>query len=276
MTDIAIQSSNPFDEIKQTDEQGEFWSARDLMAPLGYERWERFEDAVARASMAAANVGESDDHFRTAAKVIEGGRWGTQTLSDLRLTRYGAYLVAMNGDPRKPEIAAAQTYFAVQTRRAETQLPTMDPAALDRRALALMVIEAEDARETAELRARELEQNLATVAPKAEGYDQLMASNGGRLVREVAKVLGWREKELRAFLLEEHLIFMRQATCGVIQYDAYAAYSAHFHPVEAIVNHRYGDCAHYTLTVLPRGIDLIRKRIADRQARMRQELTSVQ
>lgn len=97
------------------------------MAAVAYDKWERFEGVIERARIAAANQGhDAEHHFPAAGKVIEGGRWGTQTVSDYELTRFAAYLVVMNGDPRKPEIAAAQQYFAVRTREAETAGAELD------------------------------------------------------------------------------------------------------------------------------------------------------
>ncbi|MBD2342174.1 DNA-damage-inducible protein [Calothrix sp. FACHB-156] len=106
-----------FDQIKQVDTDGqEYWLARELMPVLGYQQWRQFEDAVQRAIAACKNIGQqSEQHFlRTPAKST-GGR----PRDDFKLSRYGCYLTAMNGDSRKPEIAAAQTYFAVKTREAE-------------------------------------------------------------------------------------------------------------------------------------------------------------
>ena len=111
----STPEASPFDSIRQVDDQGEFWSARDLMPLLGYEQWRRFDDALTRAGSAAYNAGHHpDQHF---CQLRQKGIGRPQT--DYRLTRYACYLVAMNGDPRKPEIAAAQTYFAVKTREAE-------------------------------------------------------------------------------------------------------------------------------------------------------------
>jgi BRO family protein len=114
-----------FDDLCHREDDGtEWWSARELQEPLGYERWERFEDAIERAKTSCRNLGaQTNDHFRGAAKMVEVGSGAVRSIDDVQLTRYGAYLVAMNGDPRKREIAAAQGYFAVQTYRAETQLP---------------------------------------------------------------------------------------------------------------------------------------------------------
>ncbi|WIG59105.1 MAG: DNA-damage-inducible protein D [Ktedonobacterales bacterium] len=110
-----------FDSIRQISPYGaEYWSARDLYLLLGYDTWRRFETAIERAKIACANMGEEvADHFAGAVKMIEVGKGAQREASDYALSRFGCYLTAMNGDPRKPEIANAQGYFAVQTRRME-------------------------------------------------------------------------------------------------------------------------------------------------------------
>jgi hypothetical protein len=119
MSSPATQS--PFDAIALREGGREVWSARDLMPKLGYRKWERFFDAIERAKVACSNSGHNpEEHFPGAGKPITGGNGAVQMVEDFHLTRYAAYLVAMNGDPRKPEIAAAQTYFAIKTREAET------------------------------------------------------------------------------------------------------------------------------------------------------------
>jgi len=98
----------------------EFWYARELMGLLGYERWENFDKAVIRAMEACENSGISnEDHFREVTKMVQLGSGAKRNVKDYMLTRYACYLIAMNGDPNKEEIAFAQSYFAVQTRKQE-------------------------------------------------------------------------------------------------------------------------------------------------------------
>jgi len=113
-----------FDEIVNTamvdDATIEFWRARDLMPLLGYERWENFNNAVLRARESCETSGiEVSDHFRDVTKMVTLGSGSQRPVPDYMLTRYACYLIAQNGDPRKDEIAFAQSYFAIQTRKQE-------------------------------------------------------------------------------------------------------------------------------------------------------------
>jgi DNA-damage-inducible protein D len=109
------------DAVQRTDAEGvEFWFARDLQEPLGYARWENFQTAIHRAveSCEASNHAASD-HFRGVTKMVVLGSTASREIDDFMLTRYACYLIAQNGDSRKPEIAFAQSYFATQTRKQE-------------------------------------------------------------------------------------------------------------------------------------------------------------
>lgn len=110
-----------FEELKKSNEHGaEFWSARDLQPLLGYTQWRRFEDTIKRAITSCEQSGNnSGHHFAGAGKPITGGKGAVQTVDDFQLSRFACYLIAQNGDPRKPEIAHAQKYFAIQARKQE-------------------------------------------------------------------------------------------------------------------------------------------------------------
>lgn len=98
----------------------EYWLARELMPLLGYERWENFEKAIKRSMEFCETSGITvTDHFREVTKMVQLGSGSKRNVRDYMLTRYACYLIAQNGDPKKAEIAFAQSYFAVQTRKQE-------------------------------------------------------------------------------------------------------------------------------------------------------------
>ena len=116
-----IPSPPSFESLKKFNKHGiEYWSARDLQPLLGYAKWQRFENALKKAIESCKMSGNNPDHhFTGAGKQIEFGKGATQMVEDYHLSRFACYLIAQNGDPRKPEIAQAQKYFAIQTRRQE-------------------------------------------------------------------------------------------------------------------------------------------------------------
>lgn len=116
-----ILSKLSFEDLKQVNQHGiEYWSARSLQLCLGYSQWRRFENAIQKAIESCKQSGnDPKHHFAGAGKQINFGKSATQVVEDYHLSRFACYLIAQNGDPRKPEIAHAQKYFAIQTRRQE-------------------------------------------------------------------------------------------------------------------------------------------------------------
>jgi len=118
--DIIIQLHKSFEEYAHQIEGEEFWFARDLQGLLGYSKWENFAKVIDKAKTACQTAGHLIlDHFPDVRKMVDIGSGAERQIEDIALTRYACYLIAQNGDPRKTEIAFAQTYFAVQTRRIE-------------------------------------------------------------------------------------------------------------------------------------------------------------
>ncbi|WP_204251613.1 BRO family protein [Mycobacteroides abscessus] len=116
-----MSENSPFDQIRRIrPDKSEFWSARDLMPLLGYRKWQYFQNAIERAKASSANTGhDADLNFVQVSKLTDARNLGPQERIDYELTRFASYLVAMNGDPNKAEVAAAQAYFAIRTREAE-------------------------------------------------------------------------------------------------------------------------------------------------------------
>ncbi|ORM14137.1 phage antirepressor KilAC domain-containing protein [Prescottella equi] len=178
MSELFDAAASPFETIRQVHADGtEIWSARDLMPIMGYARWNEFVNPIRRAMTSAANQGfEADDLFRRSAEKSTGGR----PAEDFFLSRFAAYLVAMNGDPKKPEVAAAQAYFAIRTREAEVA-PVRRELTEDEivhRALAITT--------------RKVEALTATVAelePAAAAWESLADVEGDYSLREAAQIL---------------------------------------------------------------------------------------
>lgn len=121
MAELQAKEYKTFEDIKYIRQDGtEFWRARELARVLDYAKWENFSKVIDRAMLACSNSGyEVANHFPEARKMVAIGSGAKREQIDYELSRYACYLIVQNGDPRKKVIALGQTYFAIQTRRAE-------------------------------------------------------------------------------------------------------------------------------------------------------------
>lgn len=183
MSDLIRAADSPFEGLKKADDRGEYWMARELMPPTGYSNWQNFQRAIndARAAMAEAGY-HLPDHF-SLVPVKTAGRTGT----DYRLTRTACHFVFINGDPRKPEIAAAQQYFVLQTQRMEAVQQAMSlPTHIE--ALRGWA-DALEAQQRAELLQAQAEAERDELRPPAEAWNTLADTGQDYAVRDAAYIL---------------------------------------------------------------------------------------
>ena len=209
-TDQLNNGDSPFDSIRRTrPDSSEFWSARDLMPLLGYAKWQRFEDSIDRAKIAAGNQGyDVSVEFVQVIQLTEAGNLGDKERKDYELSRFASYLVAMNGDPRKQQVSEAQAYFAVRTREAETAVYRALPS---RAELARMVLEEEAAKV-------EAQRQNAVLVPKAQRFDKWQDSGDTMYVEEWSKILGMTRDAGFEHLRALGVLSRRRRTDGVAGY----------------------------------------------------------
>ena len=206
---------NQFDDFMQIveDSEIEFWYARDLMKLLGYEQWRNFENAISKAmeSCKSAQI-EVSDHFAEVSKMVMIGSGAERKLKDYMLTRYACYLIAQNGDPKKEEIAFAQSYFAVQTRKQEL---------IEER---ISYIERTEARGRLRESEKRLSQNIYERGVDDAGFGRIRSRGdqalfGGNYTQEMKQLLGVKDSRPLADFLPTLTIAAKNLATEMTNYN---------------------------------------------------------
>ena len=194
-------------------EQVEVWFARELQQQLGYARWENFQSAIGRAidSCKSQNV-SVDDHFRGVTKMVALGSGSVRDVQDFMLTRYACYLIAQNGDPKKEKVAFAQSYFAVQTRKAEL---------IEERLALLSRLETRDRLRSSE---KQLSQNIYERGVDDKGYGRIRSKGdavlfGGHTTEDMKRRLGVKETRPLADFLPTLTIAAKNLATEMTNYN---------------------------------------------------------
>lgn len=257
----ALEMNQQLDDLKiVTLTDGEMWSARDLMPFAGYVEWRKWSGAIDRAieSVNASGLNAAD-HFVGAAKMVQVGSGARREVEDVQLTRYACYILFQNADARKPEIAALQQYFAVQTRKQEISEASLSDDEIVARALSITTA-----------RVQALEAKVAADAPKVEYVEQFVDRDDVATFRAAASELGVRENELRERLIAGGWIYRQkigrrwsesqQRVVDEVEYRASAAHGEKFalRPQHNAPRHHNGQ-VRQTLYVRQPALPAIRK-----------------
>ena len=204
-----------FDNVIQRDDENhiEFWYARDLMPLLGYERWENFDKVIQRAIDSCYTAGiPIVNHFREVTKMVRLGSGAQRNVKDYMLTRYACYLIAQNGDPQKEQIAFAQGYFAVQTRKQEL---------IEER---ISYIERTEAREKLRESEKRLSKNIYERGVDDSGFARIRSKGdealfGGHTTKQMKEKLGINERRPLADFLPTLTIAAKNLATEMTNYN---------------------------------------------------------
>ena len=209
----AFDSIATYIESDNGEEKVEVWFARDLQEALGYARWENFLSAINRAVDSCSTQSISiDDHFREVTKTITLPKGASRDIQDFMLTRYACYLIAQNGDPKKEPIAFAQSYFAVQTRKAEL---------IEER---INYIARLESRERLRASEKQLSQNIYERGVDDKGFGRIRSKGdavlfGGHTTEDMKKRLGVKDSRPLADFLPTLTIAAKNLATEMTNYN---------------------------------------------------------
>lgn len=211
--DTILRLNKSFEEFAHTHDGVEYWLARDLQKLLGYNEWRNFSNAILKAKESCENAsGVISEHFVDVNKMVKIGSGAEREQKDIMLTRYACYLIAQNGDPKKEQIAFAQSYFAIQTRKQEL---------LEER---IRLMERLEAREKLALTETELSKNIFERGVDSRGFAIIRSKGdealfGGNTTSMMKRKLGIEEKKPLADFLPTITITAKQLAAEITNFN---------------------------------------------------------